>query len=93
MKGGKREGAGRKRGVGNKLTREVRAAVAAGGETPKEYMLRIMRDPTVEHSRRDEMAKAVAPYTDPKLTAIEHSGNADKPVQHKVTIEFVRANE
>jgi hypothetical protein len=46
-------------------------AAAASGETPLEYMLRVMRDVTVEHSRRDEMAKAAAPYLHPRLQAIE----------------------
>lgn len=29
----------------------------------------------------------------PDLTSTEISGNPDKPLQHKVTIEFVRAGE
>jgi hypothetical protein len=31
-------------------------------ETPLVYMLRLMNDPSVPDSRRDEMAKAAAPY-------------------------------
>src|SRR5262249_35402287 len=68
--GGKRSGAGRKAGVPNKVTAEVQAAVAETGETPRDYMLRVMRDETVDHARRDAMAKAVAPYCHPHLTAV-----------------------
>jgi len=33
-------------------------------------MLRVMRDTTADHARRDAMAKAVAPYCHPHLTAV-----------------------
>jgi hypothetical protein len=46
----------------NRLASEVKAAVVASGETPLEYMLRIMRDGAAESTRRDDMAKAAAPY-------------------------------
>jgi hypothetical protein len=72
--GGKREGAGRKAGVPNKATIARQEAVAATGETPLDHMLRVMRDPTNDHARRDEMARAAAPYVHPKLAAIEHTG-------------------
>jgi hypothetical protein len=68
--GGKRNGAGRKAGVPSKLTAEVQAAIAETGETPRDYMLRVMRDTTADHARRDAMAKAVAPYCHPHLTAV-----------------------
>lgn len=32
-----------------------------------DYMLRIMRDKTVDHDRRDKMAAAAAPYVHAKL--------------------------
>ena len=53
-----RKTGGRKRGTPNKkasvLAAQAEAVVAvAGGEEPIQYMLRIMNDPTVEHSRRD----------------------------------------
>ena len=43
-RGGKRPGAGRKPGTPNRITAELQAAVAASGETPLDYMLRVMRD-------------------------------------------------
>ena len=69
-KGGKREGAGRKPGVPNKRTIAERDQLAASGEMPRDYMLRVMRDPTVEHERRDRMAQAVAPYIHQRLNAL-----------------------
>lgn len=79
-KGGARKGAGRKPGVPNKHTAESLAAIAASGETPKDYMLRIMRDPTVEHDRRDRMASAVAPYVHSRLNATMVSGEGGGPI-------------
>ena len=55
---------------------QVDAAVA-NGEAPLDYMLRVMRDPTVDHQRRDAMARAAASYVHPKLAAIEYGGQVD----------------
>ena len=93
MKGGKREGAGRPKGAKNKSTEERMAALLEGGETPLEYMLRVLRDPATEHKRRDDMARGAAPYIHPRLATTEISGNSDKPIAHKLTIEFVRPGE
>ena len=43
------------------------------------YMIRIMRDETAETERRDEMAKAAAPYVHAKLASIDQ--------QHRVTVD------
>ncbi len=45
-----------------------------GGELPLDYMLRVMRDPECTVQRRDEMAKAAAPFLHAKLQTIQHSG-------------------
>jgi hypothetical protein len=37
-------------------------------------MIRVMRDETAPVERRDEMAKAAAPYVHPRLAAVEHAG-------------------
>jgi hypothetical protein len=79
--GGKREGAGRKAGVPNKASIARQEKAAATGETPIDYMLRVMRDPTNDHGRRDEMAKAAAPYVHPKLSAVEHTGKDGGPIE------------
>ena len=76
---GERRG-GRKSGTPNKKTTEMQADIAAGGELPLGYMLRVMRDPTVEHSRRDDMSKAAAPFVHNRLAAVEHSGKEGGPI-------------
>jgi hypothetical protein len=83
-RGGKREGAGRKTGSLTTKTQEIAAKAAEGGELPVDYMLRVMRDRTVDNGRRDDMAKAVAPYVHPKLAAVEHTGKDGGPLQVSV---------
>jgi hypothetical protein len=70
-KGGKRQGAGRKVGSKTKKTREIAMRAAAGGITPLEFMLGIMRDENEAIEVRIDMAKAAAPYVHPKLSSIE----------------------
>ena len=53
---------GRPKGARNKRTRALIEAAEAGGETPLQYMLRVMRDRNAPARRRDEMAKAAAPF-------------------------------
>ena len=84
-RGGKREGAGRPKGSKNKRLRDVLEAVKATGETPLDYMLRIMRDPTQSERLRADMAKAAASYVHPAFKAIEHTGEGGGPV--KVVID------
>jgi hypothetical protein len=43
-------------------------------------MLAVMRDETAPADRRDDMAKAAAPYVHPKLAAVEHTGKDGGPV-------------
>jgi hypothetical protein len=73
-RGGARPGAGRKPGTATRRTREIAERAMIEGETPLEYMLRVMRDPAVDHERRDEMARAAAPYIHPRLTAVAVKG-------------------
>lgn len=80
MRGGRRTGAGRKNGSKSRRTQEVAAAAVASGETPLEYMLRVMRDEGADTRRRDAMAQSAAPFIHPRLAAVEHSGNDEKPV-------------
>jgi hypothetical protein len=74
-KPGERRG-GRQKGTRNKTTQERLDEIAAGGEMPLDYLLRKMRDDTVDAQRRDDMAKAAAPYCHPRLATIDH-GNKD----------------
>lgn len=76
-RGGPRPGAGRKAGSPNIATAARQAEVAASGETPLDYMLRVMRDEMADEKRRDDMAKAAAAYTHPKLSSIAATVEAD----------------
>lgn len=90
IKGGKRQGAGRKKGIPNKRTQALQAAVEASGVTPLDFMLGIMRGEAPEGAQaaeqiafaslRFEAAKAAAPYVHPKLANIEHKGDGGGPV-------------
>jgi hypothetical protein len=84
-RGGARPGAGRKQGVANKATQEAVAEAAATGELPRDYMLRVMRDPDADDRRRDAMAIAAAQYLHSKLAAVEHSGPGGGPIQVNIS--------
>ncbi len=62
----------------------VQAAKEAG-ITPLDYMLKVMRDPETPPQRRDEMAKACAPYVHPKLAAVDPD-TGKPPEQGQVNI-------
>lgn len=79
-RGGKRENAGRKKSALTRRTRQVAEQIVLDGqETPLEYMLRVMRTSN-DDKRCDAMAIAAASYIHPKLAAVEHSGDAEKPL-------------
>jgi hypothetical protein len=79
VKPGERRG-GRAKGTPNKKTQALIKAVEGGGETPLEYMLRVMRDAGAENTRRDDMAKSAAPYLHARLANVAVSGPAGGPV-------------
>jgi hypothetical protein len=81
MRGGKRPGAGRKPGAITKIDHEARAKAMVSGETPLDYMLRVMRDQSAESSRRDDMAKAAAGYVHARLSSAE--------VKSETTVNYV----
>lgn len=70
-RGGKRVGAGRPVGVANRINQEAREKAIEGGETPLDYMLRVMRDAAQDYGRRDDMAKAAAPYVHARLANVD----------------------
>jgi hypothetical protein len=86
-----RKTGGRQKGARNRATEEARAAAAATGVLPLDYMLSVMRDPSVDHKRRDAMAVAGAPYLHSRLTAIDAKlSPADaQPSPQKLLLEFV----
>jgi hypothetical protein len=85
-RGGKRPGAGRKFGSKTKKTMDIALAAAAAGETPLEYLLRIMRDPSLPDGQRMDAAKNAAPYCHSRLNATTLKGDADSAI----TVEIRR---
>ena len=69
-KPGERRG-GRQKGSRNKATRVLLDAVAASGEVPLDYMLRVMRDPEADVDRRDRMALGAAVFVHSRLASVE----------------------
>ncbi len=72
----------RTQGALNKRTRAALHAaqtgeLGSGGESPVDYLLRVMRDSKKPDPVRIEAAKAVAPYLAPKLSAVELTGQFD----------------
>ena len=89
MKGGKRPGAGRKKGSPNRASVARQAAIAASGLTPLEYMLTTMRDEGKPLELRLDMSKAAAPYVHPRLASVEQAVQVDSPQQPSITVTFV----
>jgi hypothetical protein len=104
-RGGKRPGAGRPKGSKQLIAKQSftrKAMIAAeDGETPLEYMLRVMRDPTADERRRDAMAAAAATYLHPKLSSVtgtfshkhEPSELSDSDLAHIATSGSIGAFE
>jgi len=47
------------------------AEAIAAGRTPLEHLLSVMNDPLADPVRRDEWARAAAPFVHPKLGTVE----------------------
>jgi hypothetical protein len=62
---------GRKRGVANKRTVQRKVELVRSGLSPVDYLLAIMRDEQLDLPTRLDAAKAVAPYTNPRLAVID----------------------
>jgi hypothetical protein len=71
---GKKTG-GRTKGTPNRATARREREIAKAGITPLDYMLKVMRDDKADDGRRDDMAKAAAPYVHPKLSSMQHKGS------------------
>ena len=89
MYGGKRPGAGRKKGVQNKVNAALREKVMADGIPPLEFLLSIMRDPNRPTEMRMEAAVKAAPFCHARLQAIQHSRPEGGGIPHSIQIEFV----
>ena len=79
---------GRQKGTRNKASVARERAVAASGITPLDYMLKVMRNPKAEVSRRDWAAKEAAPYIHPKLATLQSNVN----LTGRLTLEALVTN-
>jgi hypothetical protein len=75
-----RKTGGRKKGSRNKRPRVLIERIEASGLVPLECMLSVMRDETAPRERRDEMAKAAAPFVHPRLAAMKVQGDRHAPL-------------
>jgi hypothetical protein len=84
-KGGKRTGAGRRKGTPNKhktsFREGLRAYCALLGVDPHRYMAEMIADPEADKVLKLNAAKELAQYIEPKLKAMEHSGEIDHMVR------------
>ena len=71
--GGKRPGAGRKKGPSAPTRQRIAVAERAllSGVTPLDYMLSILRDEANDKAERFAAAKECAPYIHPRLASVE----------------------
>lgn len=78
-RGGKRAGAGRKKGSATRKTREVADRAALEGVTPLEVMLSVMRRHYEAERWGDAagVARDAAPYMHPRLTTTTLKGSGD----------------
>ena len=74
MRGGRRSGAGRKRGSLSTRTQEIVAAATREGITPLEFLLEVLRDESKPFGDRYRAAVDGAPYLHPRLAAVDYSG-------------------
>lgn len=97
-RGGARPNSGRKRNSPNKATKERQERIAASGVTPLDVMIEDMRFhydlyqtalaekdiPAAKQELKEarEAAKDAAPYTHPRLAAIEHMGKGGGPIEY-----------
>lgn len=67
----------------SKATLQATKLGNANGMSPLEYMLKVMRDTKADRGRRDDMAKAAAPYIHPKLATLQ----SNVSLSGKLTLE------
>lgn len=87
--GGKRKGAGRKKGQPNKKSADIAAKLDALDCDPIEGMAIIAKEAMAikDYPLAGSMFKELAQYVAPKRKAIEVSGDADNPIKTITRIE------
>lgn len=78
--GGARPGAGRKKGAAARIDAEAREKALRSGESPLDYLLRVMRT-SDDEGRALDAAKAAAPYVHAKLSSVDLGNKDDKPFE------------
>lgn len=96
MRGGKREGAGRRKGSKNKTSAQREEAtkamaVALEGALPNCFkgdshalLMAVYKNEDLPLMIRVDAARAAIGYEKPKLAAVEHSGDKDNPLAFAV---------
>jgi len=95
-RGGKREGAGRKKGQVSEQTKrrkEIMVKAAAEGITPLEFMLAVLRDENADFSERYKAAVDAAPYIHPRLASTKVEGDQERPLTFTIITGVPRAAE
>lgn len=77
--GGARPGAGRPIGSVSRRSADTVDKAMAGGVTPVEFMLDIMRDQKADRKERTWAAEKVAPYVHPRPAPMERTVQIDLP--------------
>lgn len=96
-RGGKRPGAGRKKGGVTKATvyrQEMMARAAAEGISPLEVMMAAMREAweAGDKDKAVQVAEKAAPYIHARLAATQISGDKDNPLAMAIMSGVPRTN-
>lgn len=89
-RGGKRNGAGRKKGSLTSRSREIIERVAETGLTPLQVMLEAMMHyhEAGDRAKASQIARDAAPYCHPRLSAMQISGG-ETPVLLEYVVQIV----
>ena len=83
--GGRRPGAGRPPGTPYRRLQDAKSLRERYPVWPLEHLLDVLNDPQATNARKDEAAKAAAPYLHPRLAAIDIN-NRPAQVRHKLDL-------
>ena len=75
-----RKTGGRRAGTPNKASARRAAAIAVSGETPVDFLVRVMRDEARPMTERIDAAKAVAPFVHSRLGPVTPKGDPAGPM-------------
>lgn len=89
--GGKREGAGRKKGVPNKVNFEIRAAAQKHTAKAVEVIRELMLNSESEQVRLAAAKELIDRGHGKAPQSVEHTGEGGGPIQAKVEVAFITA--